>query len=149
MTIVGGGGGVSAAVSATGGGVASRPLPWLAPRGTMLGLAMNETRPPPLLSYSPAFSGPGKWHIVGNAKVHTPWPLPDFSVHIDEHFVFVGAERLRVVDASAWLKRSNTRGRSAAAMPGPESSTCSTSTPPSGSGNATKSTTRASLRVKR
>jgi hypothetical protein len=32
------------------------------------------------------FAGPGRWHIAGNAKVHTPWPLPDFSVHIDEHF---------------------------------------------------------------
>lgn len=31
-------------------------------------------------------AGPGRWHIAGNAKVHTPWPLPDFSVHIDEHF---------------------------------------------------------------
>ena len=31
-------------------------------------------------------TGPGRWHIAGNAKVHTPWPLPDFSVHIDEHF---------------------------------------------------------------
>lgn len=32
------------------------------------------------------FAGPGRWHIAGNAEVHTPWPLPDFSVHIDEHF---------------------------------------------------------------
>lgn len=31
-------------------------------------------------------AGPGRWHIAGNAKVHTPWPLPDFSLHIDEHF---------------------------------------------------------------
>ncbi len=31
-------------------------------------------------------AGPGRWHLAGNAKVHTPWPLPDFSVHIDEHF---------------------------------------------------------------
>ena len=29
-------------------------------------------------------AGPGRWHIAGNAEVHTPWPLPDFSVHIDE-----------------------------------------------------------------
>jgi hypothetical protein len=29
-------------------------------------------------------SGPGRWHIVGRAKVHTPWPLPDFSFHVDE-----------------------------------------------------------------
>ena len=29
-------------------------------------------------------AGPGRWHIAGNAKVHTPWPLPDFSLHIDE-----------------------------------------------------------------
>ncbi|MEP7296729.1 MAG: DUF6603 domain-containing protein [Burkholderiales bacterium] len=32
------------------------------------------------------FAGPGRWHIAGNAEVHTPWPLPDFSLHIDEHF---------------------------------------------------------------
>lgn len=32
------------------------------------------------------FAGPGRWHIAGNAEVHTPWPLPDFPVHIDEHF---------------------------------------------------------------
>jgi hypothetical protein len=31
-------------------------------------------------------AGPGRWHIAGNAEVHTPWPLPDFSLHIDEHF---------------------------------------------------------------
>lgn len=31
-------------------------------------------------------AGPGRWHIAGNATVHTPWPLPDFSVHIDEHW---------------------------------------------------------------
>ncbi|MGE8165997.1 DUF6603 domain-containing protein [Paraburkholderia sp. NPDC080076] len=29
-------------------------------------------------------AGPGRWHIVGRAEVHTPWPLPDFSLHIDE-----------------------------------------------------------------
>ena len=29
-------------------------------------------------------AGPGRWHIVGRAKVHTPWPLPDFSFHVDE-----------------------------------------------------------------
>ena len=32
------------------------------------------------------FAGPGRWHIAGNASVHTPWPLPDFSLHLDEHF---------------------------------------------------------------
>lgn len=31
-------------------------------------------------------AGPGRWHIAGNAEVHTPWPLPDFSIHVDEHF---------------------------------------------------------------
>jgi hypothetical protein len=29
-------------------------------------------------------SGPGRWHIIGRAKVHTPWPLPDFSFNLDE-----------------------------------------------------------------
>jgi hypothetical protein len=31
-------------------------------------------------------AGPGRWHLAGNAEVHTPWPLPDFSIHVDEHF---------------------------------------------------------------
>ena len=30
------------------------------------------------------FAGPGRWHVVGKAEVHTPWPLPDFSFHVDE-----------------------------------------------------------------
>ncbi len=30
------------------------------------------------------FAGPGRWHIVGRAEIHTPWPLPDFSFHVDE-----------------------------------------------------------------
>ena len=30
------------------------------------------------------FEGPGRWHIIGRAEVHTPWPLPDFSFHVDE-----------------------------------------------------------------
>jgi len=30
------------------------------------------------------FAGPGRWHIVGKAEVHTPWPLPDFHFHVDE-----------------------------------------------------------------
>ncbi len=30
------------------------------------------------------FEGPGRWHIVGRADVHTPWPLPDFHLHVDE-----------------------------------------------------------------
>jgi hypothetical protein len=29
-------------------------------------------------------AGPGRWHIVGRATIHTPWPLPDFSFHVDE-----------------------------------------------------------------
>ena len=32
---------------------------------------------------SGSLSGPGHWHIVGDAEVHTPWPLPDFSLHVD------------------------------------------------------------------
>ena len=30
------------------------------------------------------FEGPGRWHVVGKAEVHTPWPLPDFGFHVDE-----------------------------------------------------------------
>ncbi|MEN9890442.1 MAG: hypothetical protein RLY78_737 [Pseudomonadota bacterium] len=29
-------------------------------------------------------AGPGRWHLVGRARIHTPWPLPDFSFHVDE-----------------------------------------------------------------
>ena len=29
-------------------------------------------------------SGPGRWHIAGRAKVETPWPLPDFTLNVDE-----------------------------------------------------------------
>jgi hypothetical protein len=31
-------------------------------------------------------AGPGRWHIVGRAEIHTPWPLPDFSFHVDEEW---------------------------------------------------------------
>jgi hypothetical protein len=31
-----------------------------------------------------SLSGPGRWRITGRAKIHTPWPLPDFSFHVDE-----------------------------------------------------------------
>ena len=29
-------------------------------------------------------AGPGRWRIAGRAKVNTPWPLPDFSLSVDE-----------------------------------------------------------------
>lgn len=29
-------------------------------------------------------AGPGRWHIAGRAEVETPWPLPDFSINIDQ-----------------------------------------------------------------
>ncbi len=29
-------------------------------------------------------AGPGRWHIVGTATIHTPWPLPDFDFEVDE-----------------------------------------------------------------
>lgn len=31
-------------------------------------------------------AGPGRWRIAGRARVNTPWPLPDFSISIDESF---------------------------------------------------------------
>jgi hypothetical protein len=46
-------------------------------------------------------AGPGRWHIVGRATIHTPWPLPDFDFEVDESW---GEERqttvrrLRLVD---------------------------------------------------
>jgi hypothetical protein len=50
-------------------------------------------------------SGPGRWHIAGNAKVHTPWPLPDFSIHIDEHFGDDVATPQVTVDVSDQLSK--------------------------------------------
>jgi hypothetical protein len=47
-------------------------------------------------------AGPGRWHIIGRAEIHTPWPLPDFSFHVDEEW---GDDRetivrkVRLVDA--------------------------------------------------
>jgi hypothetical protein len=29
-------------------------------------------------------SGPGLWHITGRATIHTPWPLPNFHIDINE-----------------------------------------------------------------
>lgn len=29
-------------------------------------------------------AGPGRWRIAGLAKVETPWPLPDFTLSVDE-----------------------------------------------------------------
>ena len=29
-------------------------------------------------------AGPGRWRIAGLAKVETPWPLPDFTLNVDE-----------------------------------------------------------------
>jgi hypothetical protein len=39
-------------------------------------------------------AGPGRWRIVGKATIHTPWPLPDFSFHVDESW---GEDRETVV----------------------------------------------------
>ena len=50
-------------------------------------------------------AGPGRWHIAGRAKVHTPWPLPDFSLNIDEAW---GTDRDTpqiTVDIAALLKK--------------------------------------------
>lgn len=33
-----------------------------------------------------SLAGPGRWRIAGRLKVNTPWPLPDFSLHLDESF---------------------------------------------------------------
>jgi len=47
-------------------------------------------------------AGPGRWHIVGRAEIHTPWPLPDFSFHVDEEWGEdreTVVRRIRLVDA--------------------------------------------------
>jgi hypothetical protein len=46
-------------------------------------------------------AGPGRWHIVGKATIHTPWPLPDFHFHVDETWGEdreTTVRRLRLVD---------------------------------------------------
>jgi Family of unknown function (DUF6603) len=50
-------------------------------------------------------AGPGRWHIAGNAEVHTPWPLPDFSLHIDEYFGSDVATPQITVDAADLLHK--------------------------------------------
>lgn len=49
-------------------------------------------------------AGPGRWRIAGRAKVKTPWPLPDFSLNIDESFgtdVATPAVTVRIADELA------------------------------------------------
>ncbi|HEY9068449.1 MAG TPA: DUF6603 domain-containing protein, partial [Burkholderiaceae bacterium] len=50
------------------------------------------------------FEGPGRWHIVGRAEVHTPWPLPDFSFHVDESWGEDHATPVRQLSLAAELK---------------------------------------------
>jgi hypothetical protein len=58
-------------------------------------------------------AGPGRWHLIGRAKVHTPWPLPDFSFNLDESWgtdrettvrrlTLVGELRKELEKASNW-----------------------------------------------
>lgn len=48
--------------------------------------------------------GPGHWHIVGKAEVHTQWPLPDFSFHVDEERGEDVATPIRKLQLAAELK---------------------------------------------
>lgn len=65
-----------------------------------------------------SLAGPGRWHIAGNAKVHTPWPLPDFSVHIDEHFGSDPDTPQITVDMSALLAEEiRSKGNWSAQLP--------------------------------
>jgi hypothetical protein len=50
------------------------------------------------------FAGPGRWHIAGRAEVHTPWPLPDFSFHVDESWGEDRATTVRRLQLAAELK---------------------------------------------
>jgi hypothetical protein len=50
------------------------------------------------------FAGPGHWHIVGKAEVHTPWPLPDFSFHVDEEWGEDVTTPVRKLQLAAELK---------------------------------------------
>ncbi len=63
-------------------------------------------------------AGPGRWHIAGNATVETPWPLPDFSLHIDQAW---GSDRatpqITVNVAEALVKEINKTGNWSAQLP--------------------------------
>ena len=63
-------------------------------------------------------AGPGRWHIAGKAKVHTPWPLPDFSLHVDEEW---GTDRdtpqITVKVADLLTKEIANRGNWSAQLP--------------------------------
>lgn len=50
------------------------------------------------------FAGPGRWHIVGRAEIHTPWPLPDFSFHVDESWGEDRATTVRKLSLAVELK---------------------------------------------
>ena len=50
------------------------------------------------------FAGPGRWHIVGRAEIHTPWPLPDFSFHVDESWGEDRATTVRKLSLATLLK---------------------------------------------
>lgn len=64
-------------------------------------------------------AGPGRWHIAGNAEVHTPWPLPDFSVHIDQHFGTDADSPQITVDIADLLGKEITKiGNWTAQLPG-------------------------------
>jgi hypothetical protein len=50
-------------------------------------------------------AGPGRWHIAGTANVETPWPLPDFSLSIDESWGTDRETPVIKVDIAAKLKQ--------------------------------------------
>lgn len=50
------------------------------------------------------FAGPGRWHVVGRAEIHTPWPLPDFSFHVDETWGEDRATTVRKLQLAQELK---------------------------------------------
>lgn len=51
------------------------------------------------------FAGPGRWQIVGRAKIHTPWPLPDFTLEVDESWGEDRATPVRRLRLADELKR--------------------------------------------
>lgn len=50
-------------------------------------------------------AGPGRWHIVGKATVHTPWPLPDFHFHVDESWGEDRATTVRKLTLAGELRK--------------------------------------------
>jgi hypothetical protein len=86
------------------------------------------------------FEGPGRWHIIGRAEVHTPWPLPDFHFHVDEAWgedQATTVRRLKLVDELR-PELENAGNWSAQLPPGSDAFATFAKLPPPADGDAEK-----------